>query len=324
MIPLLFAALPAVTPGWTEVTVLEESGYPEEVWMDETGDCHVRFLENGLEHWVIYDGDGIEMGRTSAAPASADVSWTLELDEWERDYGADVILVREADGGAPMRTRIGESGDPLELSGMTCPSADGGCFALFSPHLTRGVWKLVRVNGLGEIQFTTSFTVRGGPMIGFNRMVERVDGGVLLTGTTDDLGMNLFMVFMGYSRRGESEFFHMDSLRFHGSGELLAEDDSGNIYLAGYTGYEREDGYFLPPSGTDLFLDCYSPEGDRLWRSIPDLPMENRPVCMDAAEDGSVVLVVASDEEGPYWEPVYQLLDFHPGRNPDENVTHDH
>jgi len=67
--------------------------------------------------------------------------------------------------------------------------------------------------------------------------------------------------------------------------------------VTGYTGYERDDGFFMPPGDTDIFLMEFDPEGEFLWSTVYTMPLENTPVLMEVDEEGRVYLLVRSMEE---------------------------
>ena len=75
-------------------------------------------------------------------------------------------------------------------------------------------------------------------------------------------------------------------------------DDSGNIYITGSTGYERDDGYFMPPQDTDVFLLKLDPEGREIWRTVFEYPLENRAALMEITDQGEAILTVSSFSYG--------------------------
>jgi hypothetical protein len=126
--------------------------------------------------------------------------------------------------------------------------------------------------------------------------------------------MNLYMFLLGFDRYGNSTVRILEELRFHAHGMLVGTDASGRIYAAGSTGYERQDGYFMPPVSTDVFLMEFGPDGSELLRTVFSQPLENSPRYMELTDSGQVVLLVKSSmEDGSSPEgPEYSILLYSP------------
>lgn len=221
-------------------------------------------------------------------------------------------------------TRIGASGDTLwtvmldsishrvQTGQPVISCRDGGCFAVFSPTRENFIWKAYRLSDSGELQMSTEFQMQGGPVISVSNVLETSDSSFLITGTTDDLGMNLFMFLIGVDRNGYQFIDIKEYFRFHAGAGIIEVDESGNIYIAGYTGDERDDGYFMPPQDTDVFLLKLDPDGRELWRTVFEYPGENTPVVIEITDLGEVFMVIKSfsydpaDASSEYTLLVYQ------------------
>lgn len=305
MYTLLFSILGALS--WHTLFEIPAEGRFRDVFMDETGDYHVVMSDQGAWQEITYNSDGMEIGRTEL-PEQADPALLYNLILLEKEgYGSFAALQCTSSEDTLFTTVLGDASYSAELPGMELPAEDGGCYVTYTPAQAEGHWKLYRLNSEGEILFDNGYALSGGPMISINDMVELPEGGVVLTGVTDDCGMNLFMILLGYDGAGNVLFYHRESLRFHGSGELLETNDAGEIYLCGITGDERDDGFFMPPADTDVFLDCRTETGNLIWREELPLPLSNWPVAMHAAHDGSVVLIVSSQREDGEGERRYFL-----------------
>ncbi len=136
--------------------------------------------------------------------------------------------------------------------------------------------------------------MRGGPIISISNVKEIVDSNFLVSGITDDLGMNLYMFLVGIDRDGNQFMEVKEDFRFHAGAGTVELDDSGNIYIAGYTGSDRDDGCFMPPQDTDVFLIKLDSEGREIWRTVFEYPLENRPFIMEITEQDEVLLVIRS------------------------------
>lgn len=216
--------------------------------------------------------------------------------------------------------RLSTSGDTLwtalqdtvlgheETSSEIITSSEGGCYVVFGPEQGGDTWKLYRLGDSGEVLMAGEFHLRGGPVMGLNDMRETADGKILITGVTDDLGMNLYMYFAGFDRDGNHFAAVMDDFRFHASGEIIEQDEEGNIYIAGYTGSERDDGYFMPPMDTDVFILKLNSEGEEIWRSVFEYPLDNRPLLMTVTDEDRILLLIKSFEEGSYESDNHTLL----------------
>lgn len=202
-------------------------------------------------------------------------------------------------------TRIGASGDTLwtvmldslerKESGLRVISCrDGGCFAVFSPTRQDFIWKVYRLSDSGEVLMSGEFQMQGGPVLSTDEVVETADAGFLISGTTDDLGMNLSMYLVGIDSCGDQFLEVREDFRFHAGCDDVVLDKSGNIYISGYTGYERDDGYFMPPQNTDVFLLKLDPGGRELWRTVFEYPLENRSSIVEISDSGEVLVVIRS------------------------------
>lgn len=312
MLSLLLLCLGG-TPGWECICQLTPKGYPVDVGITESGLFSVEIYRHDLIYSVLYDSEGEEAGRTEPVfRVPDDLLYSFNVHGIKESYTSMVSVECSTDEELLWRTDLAGEFYIDELPGRILISASGGCYAVFSPGIHQGIWKLFHLDPAGEILFESDFQLRGGPVISLNDMVELPGGGVAITGVTDDLGMNLFMVLLSFSDTGELLFSQRDSLRFHGSGEIVETDPAGNIYVCGYTGYERADGYFMPPSDTDLFLVCYSSSGSELWRTVPELPLDNWPTAVCVSPDGEVAVTFYSFEEGSTDGRTFFLSSFDP------------
>lgn len=221
--------------------------------------------------------------------------------------------------------RLGPEGDtlwraPLDtLEGdvdirMVIPSEEGGCIAVLGPSAGNDIWSIHRLGPSGGTSASATFRLQGGPVLGLCDMMETEEGGVLLTGVTDSLGMNLYMFLTGFDSLLSDSFMKLEDIRFHASGKLLEPDGDGAAYVAGYTGFERDDGYFMPPVDRDVFLMKIDYGGNEHWRTILDLPLENVPVLMETMGEGGVLVLVRSFEAdgSPQVGPEYSLYLYSP------------
>ncbi|MCK5785712.1 MAG: hypothetical protein KAH54_04030 [Candidatus Sabulitectum sp.] len=220
--------------------------------------------------------DGIESRETFAGisriSASGDTLWTVMLDSLE---------------------------DRVETGLRIIPCRSGGCFAVFSPTPQDFIWMVYRLSDSGEVLMSGEFQMQGGPILRIAEVVETEDSSFLITGTTDDLGMNLYMFLAGIESDGNQFIDVREDFRFHGEFGNMKLDDSGNIYIAGSTGYERDDGYFMPPQDTDVFLLKLDPQGREIWRTVFEYPMENSPSIVEITSNGEVILAVRSFSYDP-------------------------
>jgi len=219
---------------------------------------------------------------------------------------------------------LGSNGDTLwvaaldtvtgyEGSGsLLIPSSSGGCWALFGPISGSDEWRVWRLSASGEEEASGVFTLQGGPINSMNDMLECPDGGLMLTGVTDSLGMKLYMVLLRLDRQCEEVWRILDDVRYHASGDLLASDAEGSFYVAGYTGFERSDGWFMPPERMDVLLYRLAPDGEFQWRSVFELPGQNAPLLLTLLDDGGAVLLVSSFEENSSFPGRYSLVTCHP------------
>ncbi len=174
------------------------------------------------------------------------------------------------------------------------PCRDGGCFAVFRPSSMNSLWRVYRLSNSGEMQMSGEFQMQGGPINSVSNVLETSDSNFLIAGTTDDLGMNLFMYLVGINNNGDLFIDIKEHFNFHAGANILEVDELGNIFITGYTGYERDDGIFMPPQDTDVFLLKLDPEGRELYRTIFQYPNENKPVKIKITDSGEVLMVIKS------------------------------
>jgi hypothetical protein len=197
--------------------------------------------------------------------ASGDTLWTVMLDSLEEREDIPVSII---------------------------PCTQGGCFAVFPPD-PDFVWKVYRLSDSGEVLMHSEFRIQGGPVIGVSSVVETADSSFLISGTTDDLGMNIFAFLVGIDSSGRQFLELKEDFHFHAGAQSIKLDRDGNIYLAGYTGYERNDGFFMPPWDSDVFLMKLSPAGNELWRTVFSFPRENRPLAVEVTEQGVILVLIS-------------------------------
>jgi len=299
--------------GWSVLCDLPGIGYPTGVHRDSIGNHVVRMFSDSLIQELCFSPEGniiSEKGSVPMISAEFDYSVVSVSGGYETESVPGIACV--ASGDTLWITELGYSIHDEEFPGMILPAREG-CYALISPAVHQGRWSLSRIDSSGRTVFRSDFSLRGGPVISVNDMAELPGGGIIATGVTDDLGTNLFMFLRGFGSGGEELFSIRDSLRFHASGEIVLPDSGGNVYVCGNTGSERDDGYFMPPADTDVFLICYDLSGSELWRSMFPLPLENTPVVMcHDARDGTFSVAISSFPEDLSEYPVYSLAVFKP------------
>ena len=213
-------------------------------------------------------------------------------------------------------TVAGYEGIPQRIQ----PSENGGCWALFGPEPGSDIWDVIRISSGGDLLSRAEFRLQGGPVISMHSLEETLAGGLVMTGVTDSLGMNLYMVVMKLDQDGREVWRVLESFRFHAGGNLIEIDLEGSIVIAGYTGSEREDGYFMPLSDTDIFLLKLDSTGIEVWRSDFQYPEQNSPVLMMLLDDGGVLVLMAVYDEADSYPRDYHLVrydhDLRPGLIP--------
>ena len=276
---VMLAAAGGASPGWTVLGQLAEGeGYPVSMYLQRGEGTVVVMLEEQMadsfyRHEVFVDFDGSIGGSCSDPYATSMLGPGLFVPApvSEEDWMAYRIprgISRLDTVGDTLWTVQLDTVYDDEVGCCTIMPAGSGCYAAFPPGAGSDLWKLYRLDSLGGISMETEFHLQGGPVLGLEDMCLGGDSGVVLTGVTDSLGMNLYMFLLGFDRNGTSTLRVLEDLRFHAHGMLVDTDASGRIYAAGSTGYERQDGYFMPPESTDVFLMEFEPDGRELWRTV--------------------------------------------------------
>ena len=214
-----------------------------------------------------------------------------DYENWDTSAGVTRLSVS---GDTLWSVRLDSLQNRVEVYQPVLPCKEGGIFTVFGPDNGDFVWKAYRLSESGEVLMSSEFQMRGGPVIVLSDLMETVDSGFVICGTTDDLGMSLFMYVIGIDSDGRQIFEVKEDFRFHAASSITTPCHSGNIYIAGYTGNERPDGWFMPPYDSDVFLMKLDPSGNELWRTVYDCPGENRASAMHVDEDGSIALVIQS------------------------------
>ena len=265
-----------------------------EIVIDSAGNSECREAEHDLS--------GIQEGDDLYIP----FPYPDDYENWDTSAGVTRLSLS---GDTLWSVRLDSIQDRVEVSQPVLTCKDGGIFTVLGPDNGDFIWKAYRLSESGEVLMSGEFQMRGGPVIVLSDLMETEDSGFVVCGTTDDLGMNLFMYVIGIDSDGHQLFEIKEDFRFHAASSLIAADDSGDIYIAGYTGYERSDGFFMPPYDSDVFVMKLDPTGKELWRTVFDYPGENRPSAIHVDEDGSVALVIKSFSYEPSDQPgTYSLL----------------
>lgn len=297
-------AAKALCSGWTFIADLPQCGYPTGIYADEDGSLVVKFeklLPDSLyRNEILVDSDGsIEVLGENLNQISNQAEESLFLtspfpEDIENPYTFSGITHLSSAGDTLWSVVLDSIQEREETFQPVIRCDEGGCFAVFAPDGTDFIWEVYRLSDSGDVLMNGEFIMRGGPVIGVSTLKETADSSYLICGTTDDLGMNLYMFLTGIDSEGNEFFQIMEDFRFHASGGIIELDDEGNIYIAGYTGFERDDGYFMPPADTDVFLLKLDPTGREIWRTVFEYPLENRPSCMYITEEGNIAVVFNS------------------------------
>ncbi len=319
----VLVTLAASASGWTFLADLPDGVRPGGLQSDGNGGYIVEYEETTtdgiIDREIVIDSSGNIESReaeydSSRVPGNEDTFVTFPYPDYYETW--------DTFGGI---TRLSLSGDTLwsvtldtvesrvEVFQPVIPCRDGGCFAVFGPTHGEFVWKFYKLSESGEVLMSGEFQMQGGPVIRLSAVKETADSGFVLCGTTDDLGMNLFMYVIGIDSDGSLLFEIKEDFRFHAAYGLIELDEGGNIYIAGSTGFERPDGWFLPPYDSDVFLMKLDPSGNEIWRTVLEYPLENRPYYVHVNDDGSVAMVIRSFS----YEPTdltsqYSLIVFQP------------
>jgi hypothetical protein len=323
---LLLSAAAAMASGWTVLGELPDyEGYPVSMELGSSGRTAVVFMERKVsdvfyryEVLVELDGDfRCSCGDPYPAPLPEIRPFVLSprSEEDHSDYLLPIGISHVSGTGdtlwaTTLDTITGEESNIQRI----LPSREGGCYAVFGPVPGSDLWRLYRLDESGNLLMSRQFHLQGGPILGLSDMVETRGSGILLTGVTDSLGMSLYMFLLGFDQEGRDRMRILEGLRFHASGDMIRLDERGNIYVAGHTGYERDDGYFMPPVQSDVFIMKLDSLGKEEWCTVCGQPLENFPRFMDLSEDGEVVILArshledGSDPDGP----LYSLLLYSP------------
>lgn len=307
--------------GWTFVTNITEFGYPTGIY-SHSDDSFVIVSEESFSGSFISRDLGINLSGNQSEAYSENYAVSSLYKETlflSSPFPEDI----EDSSTFAGITRVTPSGDTLwtvqldsiesrvETNQPIIPCREGGCFAIFSPDNAEFIWKTYKLSDSGEVKMSSEFQMQGGPVIDISSVIETDDSSFLILGTTDDLGMNLFMFLVGIDSDGRQYISIREDLNFHASGEIVDVDLDGNIYVAGYTGFEREDGFFMPPADSDIFIIKFDSLGNELWSSIYEYPKENRPIFMTITQNGTIGILMksfsyeASDSDETYSLVIY-------------------
>jgi hypothetical protein len=301
---------------WTVIGEVPVLGVPEEI--DDLGDgtfliTFRDFSECGyFLRGILVDSGGLVTDSSMIIQPESSGHSFEPLMPTEQDFQEMRLpegVVRLDGTGDTLWTCVLDSIAGYEGSGsLLIPSSSGGCWAVFGPAAGTDEWRVWRLSSSGRTEAMGTFSLQGGPVNSMHDMVECPDGGLLLTGVTDSLGLQLYSVLVRLDRECVESWRLLDGVNFHACGDLVAIAGDGTIFVAGYTGFERSDGWFMPPERMDVFLHTLDADGAFLRESILHLPGQNAPLLMTLLEGGGAVLLVSSFEESSSFPGVYSLV----------------
>jgi hypothetical protein len=311
---LLASGLPAGE--WTIIGEVPVLGVPEEIADLGDGTFLITFRDFSecgyFLRGILVDSGGLVTDSSMIVQPESSGHSFEPLMPTEQDYLSARIpegVVRLDGTGDTLWTCVLDSLTGYEGScNLIIPSSSGGCWAVFGPAAGADEWRVWRLSYSGRTEAMGTFSIPGGPVNSMHDMVECPDGGLLLTGVTDSLGMQLYSVLVRLDSGCVELWRLLDEGNFHACGDLVAIDGDGSIFAAGYTGFERSDGWFMPPERMDVFLHRLDPDGAFRRESILLLPGQNAPLLMTLLDDGGAVLLVSSFEESSSFPGVYTLV----------------
>jgi hypothetical protein len=322
---LVLGLLILLVPGlqateWTVIGEVPVLGVPEEISDLGDGSYLLTFRDFSdcgyFLRGILVNSSGLVTDSSMIIQPEASGSFFEPLMPTEQDF----LEMRIPEGVV----RLNGVGDTLWISvldsiigyegssSLVIPSTSGGCWAAFGPESGSDEWRVWRLSSSGSAEASGTFNLQGGPVNSMHDMVECMDGGLLMTGVTDSLGLQLYSVLVRLDSGCGEVWRLLDEVHFHACGDLVEIADDGSIFVAGYTGHERRDGWFMPPEGMDVFLYSLDSEGEFLMKSILHLPGQNAPMLMTLLDGGGAVLLVSSFEERSSFPGVYTLVTFSP------------
>ena len=309
--------------GWTLLPDFAEFGFPIDIYSIDNETYNVSFERSfsgsfiRKEIRIDLSGNQSETYSENYVPAYFNrdrLFYYSRFPEDMEDPSACAAITRVTLSGDTLWTvQLDTLGSYVEAIARVLPCREGGCFVALKPYRSASLWKVYKLSDSGEVQMSSEYQMQGGPVILLSQIIETDDSNFLILGTTDDCGTNLYMYLVGIKSDGSQYINISEDLRFHASGELVEVDTDGNIYVAGYTGFDREDGFFMPPENTDIFLTKFDSAGNELWSSTFEYPGENRPIRMTVNEYGDVAVVMKSFSYEPDDQlQEYALIVYHP------------
>ena len=317
---LVCVAMVSAEGSWTDLGEIPVPGTPIRLNCSDAG-YSIDFIpfdwDSGAVDAVIVDPVEGEWSISPAASEPPETAEYLPVPVRDVDYAEMTIpegVLRMGPAGDTLWTCIIDTvtayeGIPIRL----IPSSSGGCWAVTGPEPGGDTWWVVQVSDDGGLLTREEFRLQGGPVISMHCLAETPDRGLVMTGVTDSLGMNLYLVVLKMDPEGIEEWRVLDPFSFHASGDLLEVDGDGGIIIAGHTGFEREDGWFMPPTNTDLLLLKLDSSGRELWRSIYPCPGQNTPMLMCTMHNGGILVLMTVSDEASSFPEAYRLVMFDPG-----------
>lgn len=315
---LCFILISSIQSGWTLIAEMHDNAIPVALYESHNGGFVVRFQRFHSDtfwvHEVQVDMEGSVHGTCSdpwLTPASGPILFaSLPVPEEDfTDFGIPSGVIHFDSSGHILWSTVLDTIPDYERPCMVViPSSNGGCFAVSEPQRGEDTWRVYSLSEDGEVLMRNEFNLQGGPMIDLCHMIQTPDNDYLLTGVTDSLGMNLYMFVIKLDNGGNVVWMVLERVLDHGWGNIVDCDEDGNVFVVGSAGYEREDGYFMPPVDQDLFLMKLDGSGMEEWRTVFEYPQQNVPIVFRLLSDGSICIIMKAFPEGYPGESNYLLL----------------
>jgi uncharacterized delta-60 repeat protein len=310
---------------------INETDYAYDLAVDESGNVYVTGASAGANGWADYatikynsSGDTVWVRRYNNFPYNGtDVAYALDVDTVGNVYvtggsqasgsGYDYLTFKYSNSGDELwMKRTSSPGDNVDLAYDIAVDDSGNVYVTgkrdgnSDPLITNFIFWTVKYNPSGNILWTDPYNGPGDSTDEVTALTLDAIGNVYVTGRSQGIGTGFDYATIKYSSSGNRLWVR----RYNGPGNGedspsgLAVDDSGNIYITGWSSDVS--------SQTDYATIKYNSSGDTVWVRRYDGPAGGNDQARVLALDNFGNIYVTGSSEGFGTGSDYATIKYNP------------